>query len=288
MFALSGNLYEIVTLKIIDALNSGVVPWRKPWNDQQLMPVNLLSNKPYRGVNPWLLISSKFADHRWLTLRQANELGAKVRTGEKASMVVFWKFPERKPKDEKDDGVKEYPVLRYYSVFNAEQVDGLNLPQDQSRMVIPPGERIKRADALINSMPKPPFVEERGLEAWYSPDRDLVRIPKLTLFDSIDGYYRTKFHEFVHATGHESRLNRAGVMSKIHFGSEEYGREELVAELGSAFCCAKAGLDTSQLEDSASYIGGWLRALKADPKSIVVAAAQAQKAADFIQGVSYL
>lgn len=250
------------------------------------MPLNLLTNKPYRGVNPWLLNSTAFADHRWLTFRQATELGANVRSGEKSTMVVFWKFPERK--SETDEGEeKQYPVLRYYNVFNVEQIEGLKIA-DAVRPILSAKDRVKRADSIIESMPMPPFLEERGTEAWYNPGQDLVRIPPLALFDSVDGYYRTKFHEFVHATGHESRLNRSGVMGSIHFGSEGYSREELVAEFGSAFCCATAGLDNSKIDDSASYIGGWLRALKADPKALVVAAAQGQKAADYIRGVSYL
>lgn len=287
--AMSGTLYEIVTLKIIEALNNGVVPWRKPWHSGSQMPVNLMTNKPYRGINPWLLSATKFADHRWLTFRQASELGATVRTGEKSTMVVFWKFPERKTEDaESDKDTTSIPVLRYYNVFNVEQIDGLNLPSDPAKQVLSEGDRIERAELFVQAMPYPPFIEERGTEAWYHPEKDMVRIPKPKSFDSIDSYYQTKFHELVHATGHESRLNRSGVMGAIHFGSEEYSREELVAELGSAFCCSVLGLDNSLVQDSASYIGGWLNTLKADAKAVVIAAAQAQKAADYIRGVSFL
>lgn len=283
---MSGNLYEIVTLKIIEALNTGVVPWRKPWNTSQLMPVNLLTNKPYRGVNPWLLMSTKFSDHRWLTFRQASELKAQVRPGEKSTMVVFWKFPEKKSEDQTEE--KPAPVLRYYNVFNVEQIVGLNLPEAPGYRPSVENERIDRAEILFQSMPNPPFVDEQGTEAWYLPEKDLVRIPKIGSFESADAFYATLFHELIHSTGHESRLNRNGVMGSIHFGSEEYSREELVAELGSAFCCAAIGLDNSLVQDSASYIGGWLRALRSDPKAILVASGQAQKAADYIRGVSYL
>ncbi len=283
---MSANLYEIVTQKILDALNQGVIPWRKPWHSSALMPVNLLTNKPYRGVNPWLLASTPFADHRWLTFKQAQELGATVRTGEKSTMVVFWKFPEKKKEDEEEDKADQVPVLRYYNVFNVEQVDGLNLPPDPTRR-LSDEDRIQRAEILVRSMPSPPKVEERGDEAYYIPSRDLVRIPKPSSFESIDAYYSTKFHELVHSTGHESRLNRSGVVGAVHFGSEAYSREELVAELGSAYCCSLIGLDGSYIQDSASYIGGWLTSLRADPKAMVIAAAQAQKAADFIRGVSW-
>lgn len=284
-----GSLYEIVTLKIIEALNQGVVPWRKPWHTSSLMPINLVTNKPYRGVNPWLLSSAKFADHRWLTFKQAQELNANVRPGEKSTMVVFWKFPEKKTEEDSETQDKSHaPVLRYYNVFNVEQCEGLSLPPDPARMNLPEKVRIERAEVFVSSMRNPPFIEEQGSEAWYSPERDLVRVPKPSSFDTIDNYYQTLLHELTHASGHESRLNRAGVMGAIHFGSEAYSREELVAELGSAFCCAILGLDNSLIGDSASYIGGWLRSLKSDPRAVVVAAAQAQKAADYIRGVSFL
>ena len=252
------------------------------------MPVNLVSNKPYRGVNPWLLSTGKFADHRWLTFKQAQELGVTVRSGEKSTMVVFWKFPERKKKEAEEETKNHVPILRYYNVFNVEQVDGLNLPDEPEKYLLSDQDRVERAELFISSMPNPPTFEEGGTEAWYLPSKDLVRIPHLSSFESIDAFYATKFHEFVHSTGHELRLNRSGVMGSIHFGSEEYSREELVAELGSAYCCSVLGFDGSFLEDSASYINGWLQSLKTDPKAIVIASAQAQKAADLIRGVSYL
>lgn len=245
-----------------------------------------MSNKPYRGVNPWLLISAKFSDHRWLTFRQATELKAHVRSGEKSTMVVFWKFPEKKSEDDEEE--KTAPILRYYNVFNVEQLEGLELPEPHVQQPSNVKTRNEKAEILLRSMPHPPFVEECGTEAWYLPEKDLIRIPELGSFESIDAYYATLFHELIHSTGHESRLNRNGVMGSIHFGSEEYSREELVAELGSAFCCATIGLDNSLVENSAAYIGGWLRAPQSDPRAILIAAGQAQKAADFIRGVSYL
>lgn len=251
------------------------------------MPINLITNRPYRGVNPWLLSASKFSDHRWLTFRQGSEIGGRVKTGEKATLVVFWKFPEHKSKEEEEEA-KSYPILKYFNVFNVEQLEGLSLPDVPSPTRVTEQDRIAKAEILIRSMPIPPFIEERGTEAWYNPGKDVVRIPKLSSFVSSDRYYGTLFHELVHASGHESRLNRNGVMGSIHFGSEEYSREELVAELGSAFCCSLLGLDNSLIEESATYIGGWLKTLKSDPKAIVLASGQAQKAADFIRGVSYL
>jgi antirestriction protein ArdC len=288
-FSLSNNLYEIVTLKIIEAMKNGVVPWRKPWSDSTLLPFNLKSNRPYRGVNVLLLGLTSFNDHRWLTMKQANELGGKVKQGEKSTMVVFWRFPEKKeePEDAEKEKQRLVPILRYFNVFNVEQIEGLSVPPVLDRGLVSDEDRIKRAEVLATSMSNPPFVEERGSEAWYHPERDVVRIPKIGWYETIDSYYATLFHELAHATGHPKRLNRAGVTDKVHFGSEGYSKEELVAELTSAFCCATVALDNSLIDDSASYIHGWLSVLKADPKVLVYAAAQAQKATDYIKGIAY-
>lgn len=253
-----------------------------------MLPVNALTNKQYRGVNILLLGLSPFADRRWLTYRQATELGGKVKTGEKSSMVVFWKQWEKKQKDgEDEEKPKSIPVLRYYNAFNVEQIEGLNLAPVFSSDRLSDKDRIARAESLIDSMPHPPFIEERGVEAWYMPEKDLVRIPKIESFSTIDSYYSVKFHELAHSTGHTSRLNRPGVMESVHFGSEGYSREELVAELTAAFCCATVSLDNVIETNSAPYIRGWMQALRHDPKAIVIAAAQAQKATDYIKGIEY-
>ncbi len=232
---------------------------------------------------------SKFGDHRWLTFNQAKELGGTVKSGEKSTMVVFWKFPEPKPNQPEPDpsAPKPVPILRYFNVFNVEQIEGVDIAPVATTSIIGDKVRIERADVLATSMPNPPFVEEKGNEAWYNPESDIVRIPKIGQFESIDSYYSTLYHELAHSSGHPSRLNRKGVTEKIHFGSEGYSKEELVAELASAFCCATVSLDNSLIADSASYIQGWLSVLKGDPKMLVYAAAQAQKAADYIKGVAY-
>lgn len=203
-------------------------------------------------------------------------------------MVVFWKFPEKKQcEDEEECRQRQAPILRYFNVFNAEQIEGIELAPLPSTGTLTEEHRIGRADALVCSMTDPPFIEERGQQAWYHPESDIVRIPKIGSFETIDEYYATLFHELGHATGHEKRLNRSGVAGKVHFGSEGYSREELVAELTSSFCCATVALDNSVLDNSAAYIQSWMTSLRSDPKALVVAAAQAQKAADYIKGIEY-
>jgi antirestriction protein ArdC len=282
---MSGNLYELVTTKILDALREGVIPWKKPWHIKRSVPISLTTGKPYRGVNNLLLGIAPFSDHRWLTLRQVGELGGTLRKGERSTLVVFWKFPERSADEEETR--RPAPILRYYKVFNVEQVEGLNLPELPKAKETTPKERSEKAELLIQCMPDPPEIREDGNSAWYKPSQDLIQLPKLEHFASSDQFYTTLFHEIGHSTGHAKRLNRSGVTEQVHFGSGEYSREELVAELTAAFCAGEVGLDNSFIADSASYIQSWLSVLRNDPKAVVIAAAQAQKAADYIKGVTY-
>lgn len=286
---MSTAIYESVTRTIIDALQNGVVPWKKPWHQLQSVPVNAITNRPYRGVNTFLLSINSYTDHRWLTVKQANERGGAVRPGEKATTVVFWKrWKPDVPEDQQEHGLtREVPLLRYFRVFNAEQCVGLGLPDLLQSADSQPHVRIERAELLVKHMPNPPSIGEGGSAAWYRPSDDHVQVPELSQFESADAFYATLFHELGHATGHEKRLNRSGVTGKILFGSGEYSKEELVAELTSAFCCATATLDDRLIEGAASYIDGWLGVLKSDPKAVIIAAAQAQRAADLIRDVTY-
>jgi antirestriction protein ArdC len=281
-------LYQTVTNTIIEALERGVVPWRKPWSFGSAIPVNAATNRPYRGVNVFLLSLQLFSDHRWMTYKQVQERKGKVRPGEKSTMVVFWKRPEPPDPDDPNESAKpQVPLLRKFHVFNVDQCEELRLANRFSPAPEAPHERIERADLLIQSMPNPPRIVETGRAAWYRPSDDLVTVPPLKQFYSADAFYATLFHELGHSTGIQSRLNRAGVTGEIQFASGEYSKEELVAEMTAAYCCATIGLDNSLIEDSASYIQGWLTILKADPKAVVIAAAQAQRAADYIRGVTY-
>lgn len=282
-------IYESVTKTIIEALSHQVVPWKKPWQHVGSVPVNAISSKPYRGVNLLLLGIHPYTDHRFLTMKQANDLGGQVRRGERSTTVIFWKrWQPGIPDDEQEPGVKrDIPLLRYFKVFNAEQCEGLSLPALYRPEPLPEHQRIELAELLVQHMPNPPSIREAGASAWYRPSDDRVQVPPLNTFRSAESFYGTLFHELGHATGHESRLNRKGVMGSIKFGSGTYGREELVAELTSAFCAAAIGLDNSMLEDSTSYINGWLSVLNDDPKAVVIAAAQAQRAADYIRGFQY-
>jgi antirestriction protein ArdC len=277
------NLYEVVTRQLLTLMAEGKCPWRKPWQTIGTgLPINAVSKREYRGANTWLLGSMPFNDNRWLSFRQARELGGSVRKGERASIAVFWKLLDSKDEPNgTEKGHERIPLLRYYSVFNAEQCDGLNLPPIVNAVK---HDRIQAADALVSAMPHRPAITECGAEAWYMPSTDRVNVPPLYCFHSPDAYYATLLHELGHATGHERRLGRKEVNHVARFGSAEYSVEELVAELSSAYICASLGLDASLIENSAAYLQGWIAALNNDPRMFVLAAGRAQRAADFIMG----
>lgn len=283
------QLYAVVTSKIIESLKRGVVPWRRPWRNALALPINLTTGRTYRGINVFLLGLTEFADQRWLTFKQAEEKGGRVRKGEKGTLVVFWKQLEFEELEEATGELvkRRTPMLRYFTVFNVEQVDGLELEPVYVPPLLADTARIERADLLVSSMPNPPSIHKNARSAYYVPSSDSVHMPAFERFRTPDSYFQTLYHELAHSTGHEKRLNRKGVTEVARFGSNDYSREELVAELTSAFCCATVGLDNSLSEDSASYISGWLQVLGDDPKAVVIAAAQAQKAADYIKGVTY-
>lgn len=279
-----GNVYEIVTERIVALLEQGTIPWQKPWatNGEDCLPRNLVSKKAYRGVNVFLLHAMSYSSPFWLTYKQAQELGGNVRKGEKSCPVVFWKWLDVDQGGE----VKRVPMLRYYSAFNIAQCDGIAEPVTSAPTR--ESEPIQAAEQIVASMPKRPEIQQGGDRACYSPVLDRVLMPFQKAFRSDEEFYSVLLHELTHATGHESRLSRKGVAGAdgewSAFGSTPYAKEELVAEMGAAFLCGHAGIVERTINTSAAYIAGWLERLKNDNRLVVQAAAQAQKAADFILG----
>ena len=270
------NGYDRITERIIALLEQGTVPWHKPWKAKTGLPRNLITKKPYRGVNVFLLLSMSYESPFWLTFHQAQELGASVRKSEKSCPVVFWK--QLKVEDEESGEARKIPLLRIYPVFNSSQCEGLKaLPavEDVPIAATKPAE-------LVANMPHPPVIKHGMSRAFYSPSRDEVGIPDRERFDSETGYYATLLHELVHSTGHKSRLHRTTLVENTGFGSDPYSREELIAELGSAFLCGYAEIVDRTIDNSAAYLNGWLARLRHDRTLMVQAAAQAQKAADYI------
>ncbi len=279
--------YDVITDRIMTQLEAGTVPWRKPWSAGGF-PRNLVSRREYRGVNVFLLSCAPYESPYWLTYRQAQELGGHVRKGEHGWPIVFWKWLER---EDEDGEAKRVPLLRYYTGFNLTQCEGIPAEKVPATTKTPPldFQPIAACEAVVQAMPSPPRLQHGFGQAAYSPPDDTVKMPSPERFTSAEHYYATLFHELTHSTGHKSRLARPGIADSVAaFGSPVYSREELVAEMGAAFLCGRTGIDTAPVtENHAAYVAGWLRALKADSKLVVMAAAQAQKAADFILGVKH-
>lgn len=289
---MSTDVYSIVTERVIALLEAGTAPWRKTWRGGD-SPRNLISKKKYRGINALLLGSTSFASPYWLTFNQVQTLGGRVKKGAKSELVIFWKFFDGQKETDGAEGSsaptskRHPPLLRYYRVFNVEQTEGLekHLPEQPEEQPFTP---IEAAARIVEAMPQCPPIHHDEPSAYYAPSRDYVNLPRTETFKTPENYYAVAFHELTHSTGHESRLNRAGVAGNrlAAFGSADYSREELVAEMGSAFLCAEAGIE-STLDNSAAYLKGWLDVLKGDTRMIVTAASAAQRAADFILGQNF-
>lgn len=275
------DVYQLITDRLLAILEAGTVPWRKPWNyGSDGGPLNLVSKRHYQGINCFLLACTPHSSPYWLTYRQAQALGGNVRRAEKGSLVIFWKMYEKDdPKAE--DGKKRLPILRYYTVFNVEQCEGVTAPASDAG-TWHEHDPIEAAEKIQLAMPNRPVVEIGGIRACYSPSRDHVQIPELFRYEQPEEYYCTLFHELAHSTGHQSRLNREGIIESHYFGSPDYSREELVAEMAAAFLCGHTGIENVTIQNSAAYLQSWIRVLKGDKRLAVTAAAQAQKAADYI------
>jgi antirestriction protein ArdC len=288
------TIYADVTARMVAALEADTVPWVKPWRTAGL-PLSMSTARPYRGVNVFLLgltaQAAGYASPWWGTYRQISELGGQVRKGEKSTMIVFWKRLRVSDRNASADesATKIIPMLKHFRVFNAAQADGL-----PARYFPAPGEAMPAESAevilkgYLSRDGAPQFTHQGRDGAWYFPGTDTIKIPPLADFRSADHYYATAFHECTHSTGHKTRCNRPGIETFDHFGTDQYSREELVAQMGASMLGALAGTETGEtFANSAAYVASWLRTLKADSKIAVSAAAQAQRACDHITGTTF-
>ena len=268
------DIEQEVTDKVIAQLEKGVAPWRKSWATGEGLALRE-NGQPYRGYNQFILSMSGYASPFWFTYKKASELGGQVRKGEKGTSIHFFKPLAITDKDTGED--KKIPLMKFYSVFNAEQIDGLPekfFPKPVERTEV---ERDAGAEEYIKNIPA--VIRHGGGSAFYSPSTDFIQVPDASAFDSMGDYYSTVLHELAHWTGHKTRLDRD---LRNSFGTKDYAREELCAEASSAIICAHLGLEAEPREDHASYIKEWLDVLKDDKTALRKAFAKAQKVVDFL------
>jgi antirestriction protein ArdC len=290
------SVYQIVTDRIVASLKAGVIPWEKPWQTPHFaggpFPRNFRTGKPYRGINIMLLWSCSYSSPFWLTFNQAKELNGSIRKGEKGMQIVFYKQLRDHQKTDDEHRAEKDPrapfVLTYHTVFNVEQCDGLTLPQIEQPTQPDEVAVDETCEAIVSGWSDRPSLQltsETEYRAYYRPSTDSVHIPARARFVDAPHYYSTLFHELIHSTGHETRLNRT---FGAHFGDELYSKEELIAEMGAAFLCAIAGIANENTErNTTAYIQNWISKLNEDNRLIVHAAANAQRSVDSILGISF-
>lgn len=283
---MSKSVYEMVTERIIEQLESGVIPWEKPWSGVRSGAYNRISKRSYSLLNQMLLKN----EGEYATFKQWSELGGKIKKGEKSEIVVFWKIlPIEETQEDGTKVIKQVPLLKYINVFHISQVEGVEPLQKEMLNDIEP---IEQAESILQDYWTREHITVehiKGDKAFYSPMRDMIQLPLFEQFKDANEYYSTAFHESVHSTMKESRCNRAEERKDklVAFGSEEYSKEELVAELGSASIMNMLGIETRKsFRNSSAYIQSWLRVLKNDVKFIVSASSKAEKAVNYILNIA--
>lgn len=271
--------HEAITQRFIDCLEKGEIPWHKPWTTSTTRPQNFTSKRTYNGLlNIMLLNMAGYSSPYWLTYKKCKAMGGNVRKGEKGSIVSFWTMFDSKTEFHRSGKAKQIPFLKYYSVFNVEQTDGISYPETEELAVNPDFNPIEEAELIVAGMPNAPELRHQEQRAYYRPSDDLVNMSKRDRFAQEPEYYSVLFHELTHSTMHETRCNRKS-RHEVH---KEYALEELVAEIGSSFLCHESGIYDRTIENSEGYIKSWIKSLKNDPKMIVKAASMAQKATKYI------
>ena len=278
------DLYAEVSARIIKELERGAAPWVKPWSATagRNVPCNAMTNRPYSGCNVlllWMAQQAGYRTPRYLTFKQASELGGSVRKGEHGTKVIFVKQLQiRDAQAEESEATRIVPMLREYTVFNVDQCEGLpdSAFASPTIRIRNPDQRDSLADDFLRCTGAD--MHEGHGEALYVPSRDFISLPAFEAFKGADHFYNTAFHELAHWTGHGSRLNR-DLLNR--FGTRAYAAEELIAQLGAAFLCAEFGFDGDLR--NAGYISTWIELLRADKRAFFTAASKASQAADYLR-----
>lgn len=290
----SKDMYAIITKRIISELEKGNIIWRKTWNSYGIAK-NYVTGKPYKGIN--FLMMNFFSSHSvpyYMSFKQAKDLGGNIKKGAKSEQVIYFStyfkdgdnnpisIEQASTRKQAGEKVKVLKFLKYYNVFNVADIEGIDF--DFEEVKLKPHEKIEKCEAILANYANAPRYEFKDLNsAFYSPTFDYINMPPIEQHDTSEDYYCTFFHELIHSTGHAKRLCRTEIVEHNTFGSQPYSIEELTAELGAAFLCHLAQIENNGLiENAAAYIKGWLKQLRNDNQFIFKAAAEAQKAVDYI------
>lgn len=274
------TVFDHITNEIISAIETGADAYEMPWHRSGThRPANAITGRPYRGINVLLLWAEAsrrgYQSGLWATYRQWHEAGARVRKGERSTLVLLWKpIPASNDDGDRADDLPPRLVVRAFRVFNADQVDGFEAP---AIAILPETERLRLAETFFEHQAAAVWVGSD--QAFYDPRSDTISMPSFGTFKTAAGYYAVLAHEFVHWTGAKPRLDRD---LSGRFGTDAYAMEELIAELGAAFVASHLGLPSEPRRDHAPYIQSWLKVLGNDPRAILAAASQAQAAADYL------
>lgn len=290
------DLYQQVTNRIITHLEKGEIPWRKTWSGYGLAR-NLATNHIYTGINMILMNCLPYPIPYYMTFKQVQEKGGRIKQGAKAELVFYFNILFKDKADNtisKEQAsilerqgaeVKVLKYLKYYNVFNIKDIEGIEYASPD--ITLNPHEKLERCENIILNMPNAPEMIHQDLsQAYYNKVHDFVNMPEIGQFQSPEEYYVTFFHELAHATGHQKRVNRPGITEAEKFGDKKYSEEELIAEMAASFLSAQVSIDYDPIiENTAAYLQGWLKVLKEDKMFIFKVAAEAQKAADYVLGV---
>lgn len=284
------KVYQIVQSKIIQALekaikNGGTAPWQKEWTGMG-KPKNYITKKEYSGINLLLLDEGEYITFNQIQELRKKDPNIKLKKGSKANLIVFWKMVKKKSSkntENEEEDEELVPILRYYNVFNILDVQGISLPE----VVVNDNPcKIEKIEKMVNNYSDKEAkinIINGSNSACYYPKLDIIQIPCITQFNNEIAYYSTLFHEMVHSTGHSTRLDRFKANTKIApFGSADYSKEELIAEIGSNMLLGSLGINNNNFNNSVSYLYSWLEVIKKDTSLIISAAQKAQKAVDYL------
>ncbi|MCB9249389.1 MAG: DUF1738 domain-containing protein [Ignavibacteriales bacterium] len=260
------ELYNRINNQILEKLNEGVIPWKKSWKEG--IPSNLISRKAYHGINFLSLSLRDFASPYYLTFYQCKQRGGSIKSGEKSSMVVYYKLMDIA---ENENDRRVIPFIRYSNVFNLTQTDLDTAALDKPVIL--------SCESILDNMITKPIIKNNISRCYYSVSEDYISLPRITDFNTSEEYYSSLFHEVIHWTGHKNRLNRPSISE---FDNEQYCYEELIAETGASFLSALCGISPSVIDNQAAYINGWIKLSKEKELLFAQAAIDAQKAVSYI------